>query len=110
MGWPILCVHSHGTPHGVANAVLLPHIMAYNAEFTGRQISPNCTGFGQYQAMVMPIEEARQAAAEAVAQLNRDVNIPARLRDIGMKYEDIDAWQPRQWRTSVQVETPRYLY
>lgn len=41
--------------------------------------------------MVMPIEEARQAAVEAVAQLNRDVNIPARLRDIGMKYEDIDA-------------------
>lgn len=39
----------------------------------------------------MPIEEARQAAVEAVEQLNRDVNIPVRLRDIGMKYEDIDA-------------------
>ncbi|STW79570.1 Lactaldehyde reductase [Klebsiella michiganensis] len=39
----------------------------------------------------LPIAEARQAAIEAVAQLNRDVNIPARLRDVGMKEEDIDA-------------------
>ena len=39
----------------------------------------------------MPIDAARQAAIEAVAQLNRDVNIPARLRDVGMKEEDIDA-------------------
>ncbi|KAA1139839.1 MULTISPECIES: lactaldehyde reductase [Citrobacter] len=81
----------YGTPHGVANAVLLPHIMAYNAEFTGDKYRQIAQALGNTQAMVMPIEEARQAAVEAVVQLNRDVNIPARLRDIGMKYEDIDA-------------------
>ena len=46
---------------------------------------------GNKQASTLPIAEARQAAIEAVAQLNRDVNIPARLRDAGMKEEDIDA-------------------
>ncbi|MDG5475508.1 lactaldehyde reductase [Citrobacter freundii] len=81
----------YGTPHGVANAVLLPHIMAYNAEFTGDKYRQIAQALGNTQAMVMPIEEARQAAVEAVEQLNRDVNIPVRLRDIGMKYEDIDA-------------------
>ena len=45
----------------------------------------------EFVKMGRVIAEARQAAIEAVAQLNRDVNIPARLRDVGMKEEDIDA-------------------
>ena len=60
----------YGTPHGVANAVLLPHIMAYNAEFTGDKYRQIAQALGNTQAMVMPIEEARQAAVEAVEQLN----------------------------------------
>ena len=78
-------------PHGVANAVLLPHIMAYNAEYTGEKYRDIAVALGNKSAATMPIAEARQAAIEAVAQLNRDVNIPARLRDVGMKEEDIDA-------------------
>lgn len=81
----------YGTPHGVANAVLLPHIMAYNAEFTGEKYRDIAVALGNKQAATLPIEEARQAAVEAVIQLNRDVNIPVRLRDVGMKYEDLDA-------------------
>ena len=81
----------YGTPHGVANAVLLPHIMAYNAEYTGEKYRDIAVALGNKQASTLPIAEARQAAIEAVAQLNRDVNIPARLRDVGMKEEDIDA-------------------
>jgi lactaldehyde reductase len=80
----------YGTPHGVANAVL-PHIMAYNAEYTGEKYRDIAVALGNKQASTLPIAEARQAAIEAVAQLNRDVNIPARLRDVGMKEEDIDA-------------------
>ncbi|EOF4705326.1 lactaldehyde reductase [Klebsiella oxytoca] len=81
----------YGTPHGVANAVLLPHLMAYNAEFTGEKYRGIAVALGNKQAATLPIAEARKAAVEAVAQLNRDVNIPARLRDVGMKEEDIDA-------------------
>ena len=81
----------YGTPHGVANAVLLPHIMAYNAEFTGEKYRDIAVALGNKSAATLPIAEARAAAIEAVAQLNRDVNIPARLRDVGMKEEDIDA-------------------
>lgn len=81
----------YGTPHGVANAVLLPHIMAYNAEYNGEKYRDIAVALGNKSAATMPIAEARQAAIEAVAQLNRDVNIPARLRDVGMKEEDIDA-------------------
>lgn len=81
----------YGTPHGVANAVLLPHIMAYNADFTGEKYRDIALALGNNHAATLPIEDARQAAVEAVIQLNRDVNIPVRLRDVGMKFEDIDA-------------------
>lgn len=81
----------YGTPHGVANAVLLPHIMAYNAEFTGDKYRYIAVALGNQQAATLPIAQARQVAIDAVAQLNLDVNIPARLRDVGMKEQDIDA-------------------
>jgi lactaldehyde reductase len=80
----------YGTPHGVANAVLLPHIMAYNADFTGEKYRDIAQALGIKHAATLPIEDARQAAVEAVVQLNRDVNIPSRLRDVGMKLEDIE--------------------
>lgn len=65
--------------------------MAYNAEFTGEKYRDIAVALGNKQAATLPIAQARQAAIDAVAQLNQDVNIPARLRDVGMKEDDIDA-------------------
>ncbi|QOF67589.1 lactaldehyde reductase [Actinobacillus sp. GY-402] len=79
----------YGTPHGVANAVLLPHIMAYNADFTGEKFRAIAKAMGVQNAERLSIEEARMAAVEAVKSLNRDVGIPATLREVGVKEEDI---------------------
>ncbi|MDG2950098.1 lactaldehyde reductase [Exercitatus varius] len=79
----------YGTPHGVANAVLLPHIMAYNADFTGEKFRAIAKAMGVQNSERLCIEEARIAAVEAVKSLNRDVDIPATLREVGMKEEDI---------------------
>jgi len=79
----------YGTPHGVANAVLLPHIMAYNADFTGEKYRDIAKAMGVPSVDTLSLEEARQAAIQAVKNLNADVNIPPRLRDIGVKEEDI---------------------
>lgn len=81
----------YGTPHGVANAVLLPHIMAYNAAFTGDKFRDIAKAMGVKNTESMSIEQARQAAVDAVKQLNKDVGIPATLREIGVKEEDISA-------------------
>ncbi|GKX54393.1 lactaldehyde reductase [Leminorella grimontii] len=81
----------YDTPHGVANAILLPHIMAYNADFTGEKFRQIAVAMGVSAAADMPIAQAREAAIEAVKQLSKDVGIPARLRDVGMREEDIDA-------------------
>lgn len=81
----------YGTPHGVANAVLLPHIMAYNAEYTGEKFRDIAVAMGVAEASTMTIEDARKAAVDSVAKLSKDVGIPSRLKDLGVKEEDIDA-------------------
>ncbi|MBW7983446.1 lactaldehyde reductase [Enterobacillus tribolii] len=81
----------YGTPHGVANAVLLPHIMAWNSPHTGEKYRDIAVALGVKEAANMPLENARRAAVDAVLRLNNDVGIPARLRDVGMQQADIDA-------------------
>lgn len=79
----------YGTPHGVANAVLLPHIMAYNADSTGEKYRYIAKAMGVNNVKDMTISQARTAAIDAVKQLNKDVGIPATLREIGVKQDDI---------------------
>jgi lactaldehyde reductase len=79
----------YNTPHGVANAVLLPTIMAYNAACTGEKFRDIAVAMGVKEALTLPVAEARNAAINAVKQLCKDVGIPASLREIGMKREDI---------------------
>ena len=81
----------YGTPHGVANAVLLPHIMAFNAEFTGEKYRDIAFALGVKNAYELNLGEARHAAVDTVIALNHDIGIPERLRDVGMKEEDAKA-------------------
>ena len=81
----------YGTPHGVANAVLLPHVMAYNAAFTGEKYRDIAGAMGVADAAKMSLEAARQAAVDAVRALNARVGIPASLSDIGVRKEDLHA-------------------
>ncbi len=80
----------YNTPHGVANAILLPHVMRYNAEFTGEKYRDIACVMG-VKVEDMSLEEARNAAVDAVFALNRDVGIPPHLRDVGVRKEDIPA-------------------
>ena len=80
----------YNTPHGVANAILLPHVMHYNAEFTGEKFRDIARGMG-VKDEGLTLAEARKAAVDAVFALNRDVGIPLHLRDVGVRKEDIPA-------------------
>lgn len=81
----------YDTPHGVANAILLPPVMAYNADFTGDKYRDIAKAMGVPNTERMSIQEARQAAVNAVRQLSQDVGIPANLRSVGVREEDIPA-------------------
>ena len=79
----------YDTPHGVANAILLPTVMEYNAEATGEKLKDVAIAMGVEGVEKMSQEEYRKAAVEAVKQLSKDVGIPADLKAI-VKPEDLD--------------------
>ena len=107
----------YDTPHGVANAIILPTVMEYNAPATGEKYRDIAKAMGVEGTDAMSIEDARKAAIEAVKQLSIDVGIPADLKEI-VKAEDIpflaqsafdDACRPGNPRdTSVEEITALY--
>ena len=79
----------YDTPHGVANAILLPTVMEYNAEATGEKLKYVAIAMGVEGVEKMSQEEYRKAAVDAVKKLSKDVGIPADLKAI-VKPEDLD--------------------
>ena len=79
----------YDTPHGVANAIILPTVMEYNAECTGEKFKAIAQAMGVKNTDSMSQEEYRKAAVDAVRQLAQDVGIPENLKEI-VKPEDID--------------------
>ncbi len=78
----------YDTPHGVANAIILPTVMEYNAEATGDKYKYIAQAMGVQGTENMSQEEYRKAAIDAVKQLSMDVGIPQDLKEI-VKEEDI---------------------
>ena len=78
----------YDTPHGVANAIILPTVMEYNAEATGEKYREIARAMGVEGVDSMTQEEYRKAAVDAVKKLSEDVGIPADLKEI-VKREDI---------------------
>lgn len=79
----------YDTPHGVANAIILPTVMEYNAEYTGEKYKHIAKAFGVENVDTMTQEEYRKAAVEAVKKLSQDVGIPQKLKEI-VKEKDLD--------------------
>ncbi len=86
MAHPLGAVYD--TPHGVANAIILPTVMEYNAEATGDKYKYIAAAMGVENTESMTVEEYRKAAVDAVKKLSQDVGIPADLKDI-VKKEDV---------------------
>lgn len=86
MAHPLGAVYD--TPHGVANAIILPTVMEYNAEATGDKYRYIAAAMGVQGTESMSVEEYRKAAVDAVKQLSQDVGIPADLKEI-VKEEDL---------------------
>lgn len=78
----------YDTPHGIANAIILPTVMEYNADATGDKYKYIAQAMGVKGTENMSAQEYRKAAVDAVKQLSKDVGIPADLKEI-VKKEDI---------------------
>ena len=107
----------YDTPHGVANAIILPTVMEFNAPETGEKYREIARAMGVKGVDSMTQNEYRKAAVDAVKKLSKDVGIPADLKEI-VKREDIpflaqsaydDACRPGNPR-EVTVEEIAKLY
>ena len=81
----------YDTPHGVANALLLPYVMEYNADATEDRYRDIAKAMGVENTEGMTTEEERKAAINAVRKLAIDVGIPQKLSDIGASKDDLQA-------------------
>lgn len=107
----------YDTAHGIANAIILPTVMEYNAEATGDKYKYIAQAMGVQWTENMTVEEYRNAAIDAVKKLSQDVGIPTSLKEI-VKTEDIpflaqsaydDACRPGNPRDT-SVEEIKRLY
>ena len=96
----------YDTPHGVANAIILPTVMEYNAPATGEKYREIAKAMGVCGVDAMTLEEARKAAIDAVKQLSVDVGIPTDLKEI-VKPEDVDFLAESAYADACRPGNPR---
>ena len=96
----------YDTPHGVANAIILPTVMEYNAPATGEKYRDIAKAMGVEGVDEMSLDDARKAAIDAVKQLSKDVGIPANLKEI-VKPEDVDFLSQSAFDDACRPGNPR---
>ena len=96
----------YDTPHGVANAIILPTVMEYNAPATGEKYRNIAKAMGVEGVDEMALDEARKAAVDAVKKLSHDVGIPENLKDI-VKPEDVDFLAQSAYDDACRPGNPR---
>ena len=79
----------YDTPHGVANAIILPTVMEYNADAVGEKLRDVAKAMGVEGTENMSEAEYKKAAVDAVKKLSEDVGVPKDLKEI-VKPEDVD--------------------
>lgn len=104
MAHPLGAVYD--TPHGVANAIILPTVMEYNAPATGEKYRDIAKAMGVEGVDEMTLEDARKAAVDAVKKLSADVGIPTDLKEI-VKPEDVDFLAQSAYDDACRPGNPR---
>jgi alcohol dehydrogenase class IV len=77
-----------GVPHGLANSIILPHAVRFNADTTAPQLLPAAQAMGIPLNGVSPAV-AVEAAAQKISELAGQMHLPQRLRDVGVQESDL---------------------
>lgn len=97
---PISKVH-----HGLANAVLLPAVMEFNRKDAQARLAEVAVAMGE--SPTGSEEKLAAAAIERVRKLNQEIGIPARLRDVGVKQEDLPRIAQKAFQDASHLANPR---
>lgn len=79
----------YNIPHGVACATLLPTIMEYNKDYTGEKYRNIAKALNIKNAEDLDLENVRNLACQSIAELSKNVGIPATISELGVKLEDL---------------------
>lgn len=93
-------------PHGVCNAILLPHVQAFNAPVAGARLGDVAGALGADTAGLSS-DAAAQACLQAIRALSRDVGIPTGVRELGAREEDIPTLAANAMKDACGLTNPR---
>ncbi|GIU18120.1 L-threonine dehydrogenase [Shewanella sp. MBTL60-007] len=93
-------------PHGVCNALLLPHVQAYNAQVVPSRLKDVAKAMG-VDVSAMTDEQGAEAAITAIKALSVAVNIPENLTKLGVKAEDIPTLADNALKDACGLTNPK---
>ncbi|RMN92090.1 Iron-containing alcohol dehydrogenase [Pseudomonas cannabina] len=93
-------------PHGVCNAVLLPHVQRFNASVSAARLTDVAHAMGANIRGMSP-EAGAQAAIDAIRALSADVDIPAGLTALGVREEDFPMLAANALKDACGLTNPR---
>lgn len=96
----------YNLPHGVCNAVLLPHVQKYNMEVAADRLKGVALAM-ELDVAEMSAMDAANAAIEAIKTLSKNVNIPSGLRELGVKESDFDTLATNALKDACGTTNPR---
>lgn len=95
----------YNLPHGVCNAVLLPHVQRYNAQACAGRLKDIAAAMG-VDVSAMSDAEGAQACIDEIVKLSRDINIPAGLRELNVKEEDFATLATNALKDACSITNP----
>ena len=95
-----------GVPHGIANSIILPHAVRFNAEMTALQLLPAAEALGVKGDGLDPVAAAR-AAAQKIFDLAGQMNLPQHLRDVGVREADLPELARIAYQSRTVQNNPR---
>lgn len=93
-------------PHGVCNAVLLPHVESFNASVCPNRLRDVAKSMG-VDVQGMSAEQGAQAALAAIRTLSKDIGIPGGLAELGAKADDIPTLAANALKDACGLTNPR---
>ncbi|MGV1007556.1 MAG: iron-containing alcohol dehydrogenase [Dermatophilaceae bacterium] len=94
-------------PHGMLNAMLLPHVIRFNAAEIPDMFRPVAATLGVADAARLPSGELGDAIADEVVVLSASLGVPQRLRDLGVSQEDLPRFARTAMRDACLTTNPR---
>ncbi|MBO8168214.1 MAG: iron-containing alcohol dehydrogenase [Thermoanaerobacteraceae bacterium] len=96
----------YNLPHGVCNAILLPHVERFNLIANPKRFADIAEAMGE-NIEGLSVREAAEVALEAIEQLSRDIGIPSGLKELGVKEEDLETMAKNAMKDACMLTNPR---